>query len=504
MSLPIVLSLVLAPQAAPAAPESRRPLADAPRFVAEAKAFAGSLLAKVDLVPSLGIAVVVDDQVVLAEGFGLADRERGLKADGDTLYYIASATKPFTALMASILDARGEIELGDALADHLDDGQLAPELQADQILLRDLLCHTSGLDNGPIAFRLAYSGDHDAETLWRLIGATSANEAGRGRFQYTNYGYNLLTILLERELGQRWQDLLQDELFGPLGLAHTSAYVSLPREKGLTLAAPYRVHPDGLRRGALEKRDEQMQSAGGMLTSPRDAARWLLFQLHHGVLDGRAVVDPRIVRETQREWTRIEGEARAHDGATACGAGWMIGTHADPRLYHHEGGYPGFRATLSFQPDARVGVAVLMNGEAGETVDIVRAWAYDWWLNRDTSDAAARIERLATSGDAARARLAQMVAEHSAREWQLSKGHAAYAGSYVNERLGTLTVEEAGKSIRVRLGLLECLAQPYPQADSMRFELIPGSGAVAQFELDETGRARRLSYQGETFERRAD
>lgn len=484
--------------------DSRRPLSDGPRFVAEAKAFATATLSGLEVLPGFGLAVVVDGKVLVADGFGLADRERSLRADGDTLYYIASATKPFTALMASLLDARGDLELGSALADYLDEGQLDPKLGAEQILLRDLLCHTSGLENGPITFRLAYSGEHDPATLWSLVGRSTANSVGRGRFQYTNYGYNLLTIVMERELGKRWQDLLQDELFTPLGLTHTSAYVSVPRAKGFTLAAPYRLDPAGVRRVALEKSDAQMQSAGGMVMSPRDAARWLAFQLGEGVLDGKAVVDPELVRATQGEWAKT-GEGGGGEGASAVGGGWMISERAGQRLLQHGGGYPGFRSTLSFMPDARVGVAVFVNGDIGADVtSAVRDWVYDWWLGRDAGGGAARIAALVADRDRARAGMAQTLEQFAARKWQLSRERKAYAGTFTNEALGTLTIEVAGESFRARLGLLECLATPGPSPETIRFELIPGSGVAVLHEFDASGRATALNYDGERFVRRAE
>ena len=88
-SCPLLLPFLLAPLGGG---ESHRPLTDAPHFVAEAKAFAGALVGERGVLPGFGLAVVVEDQVVLADGYGMADRERKLVADGDTLYYIASAT----------------------------------------------------------------------------------------------------------------------------------------------------------------------------------------------------------------------------------------------------------------------------------------------------------------------------------------------------------------------------------------------------------------------------
>jgi CubicO group peptidase (beta-lactamase class C family) len=480
-----------------------RPLSDAPKFASDAKAFASAFFGKDPLLPGFGLAVVVDDRVVLADGFGAADREKSIAADGDTLYYIASATKPFTALMATILDHRGEVELGSALADYLDAGQMDPKLEPEQILLRDLLCHTSGLDNDPITFRLAYSGEHDPETLWRLVGRTTANDVGRGRFRYTNYGYNLFTLVLERELHKKWQDLLQDEVFTPLGLTHTSAYASVPRAKGFKVAPPYRQGVRGLERLELDKRDAQMQSAGGMLTSPRDAARWLSFQINAGMLDGKQIVDAEIVRETQKPWTEIAPKDRRDEDASAVGGGWMITKYAAQRMLQHGGGYPGFRSLFAFLPDARIGVAVLINADvSGDVGSLLQTWALDWWLGRDVTGYPARVAKTSEQRDVGRASYAKSREEIAARPWQLTHDRSAYAGTFRNDELGTLVIEADATAIRVRLGLLACIAEPYTAPESIRVELIPGSGRVVQFEFDAEGRAKTVVYDGKRFERR--
>ena len=192
----------------------------------------------VEIIPGVSIAVVAEGKPVLVRGYGFADLEKNLQADGDTIYYIASATKPFTALMAMILERRGEVDLESSVLDYLEGTWMDKNLEPDLIQLKDLLCHTSGLTNGPMTMRLAYTGDHSSDVLWKVIQATRANQSGRGRFQYTNYGYNLLTLLLERDLDKPWQDMLQDEIFTPLGLTHTS-----PRAGAVVWSIPQPISP---------------------------------------------------------------------------------------------------------------------------------------------------------------------------------------------------------------------------------------------------------------------
>ena len=499
---PWMLSLCLSVGLLQDLPEGRKPASEAEIFYRETDAFVMNLLAELEVLPGLALAVVVDDQVALCRGYGEADREAELPADQDTVYYIASATKPFTALAACILDQRGEIDLDSRLAEHLEGTSMPEELAPGEIRLRDLLRHTSGLSNGPITYRLAYSGDHSPEILWRLISATEANEVGRGRFQYTNYGYNLLTILLDRELEKPWQDLLQEELFTPLGLTHTSAYASVPRSKGYVMAAPYDgMHPDGIRRLPLEKADAQMQSAGGMMLSAKDAARWMLFQINAGRLDGHQIVDAELVRRTQEPWTTIDGDGADAEEAQACGAGWMIGGHRGQRLLHHSGGYPGFGSYISFMPDARLGVTALFNEASVPSVvkDVLVGWCYDWWLSRDVTGYFDEIGPMLEQRDYYAERLTKDLENRRSRVWKLERDRGSYTGVFQNELLGEISVREAGDSFEMRWGLLSGIAEPYSEPDSMRFELVPMQGVVASFEFDDDGNVISVVVDGDRF-----
>lgn len=476
---------------------------DAVVFAEEADAFITTALEQLPEVPGLAMAVVVDDRIVLSRGYGQADIERGVPATADAAYYIASATKPYTALAAAILHERGTIDLDSSLASHLRGGGMDPALVGEGVTLRDLLSHTAGLSNSPVTIRLAYTGEHSPELLWRLLSATEANSAGPGNYEYTNFGYNLLTIILDRELGRTWQDVLQEEIFDPAGLARTTAYASRPGHEGWPLAAPYfGMHPDGLQRVPLVKIDATMQSAGGMMTTADDAARWMLLQLNDGKLDDRQVVPVDVIRTAQTSRVATEREKRGGFGTEGCALGWQIGSYADHQVLHHSGGYPGFRSLISFMPGEKVGVAIFVNeGTVGSLLpDALAAWAYDWWLGRDTASHAEAVAGIAAMRDKFAGRMAQDRERRAARTWALSMDPAAYAGRYSHPDYGTLNVTAESGALAVDLGHLHSVAEPFTKPESMRVEMVPGQGEVMVFVL-ENGLIAGLDYDGTVFVR---
>src|SRR5690606_13431223 len=162
--------------------------------------------------PGLALAVYSADGVY-TRGFGVTDLATGQRANADTAFYIASSTKALTSLALARLHHRRELDLDSTLAAYAPDAPFPDAVRADEVRLRQMLCHTSGIDNGPIGFRSAFSGQHDAETLWRLLANSEVNaDAPLGTFEYTNIGYNIATVLTDRMLGVRWQDLLDGEV----------------------------------------------------------------------------------------------------------------------------------------------------------------------------------------------------------------------------------------------------------------------------------------------------
>jgi CubicO group peptidase (beta-lactamase class C family) len=503
----ILLTLGLLAALSPSARSQTRPVSAAGDFRDAADAWIPSVLERLEAVPGMAIAVAVGDKVVLATGYGRADVENDVPATGETVYYIASATKPFTALMAKILESRGTVDLESSLAAHLPDGlTLADSLRPREVTLRDLLTHTSGIANDPISDRLAYTGEHDPETLWRLLArSTGAEGAPLGTFLYTNTGYNILTMILDRETGTSWQDQLQKTVFDPLGLQRTTAYASVPPAKGWPMAAPYfGLDPSGMKRLYLVKQDNTMQSAGGMLTTARDLGRWLVFQLNDGRLDGRQVVDAAVVRATHEKLVDSPETGRPPFHSDGYGLGWSHGSYRDHPLLMHGGSFPGFMTSVSFMPDAGIGVAVLINeGSVGSRLfETVAAWAYDWWLGTGTGqvDPDAAVDKLAGMAAALRERIATDMAAHAARAWMLSRPLESYAGTYISDVWGTVVVTEDDDGLRVAAGNMHCQAEAYVKPETIRVEMLPGRGEVIRFE-PEAGEVERLTWNDRSFER---
>lgn len=454
-----------------------------------------------DAAPGMAIAVVRGDETLYLGGFGFADLETRRPVDEETVFYIASSTKSFTALAAAILHERGELDLDASLSSYLPSVRLADGLDADEITLRDLLTHTHGIGNtGPVTFRLAYSGDHTHDRLVELLESHAPAETGR-EFRYGNIGYNVAALAMDETLGVHWKDVLEREIFGPLGMRSTTGYVSRIDEG--RLAMPYGADLEGWRRLPYTKGDANMQSAGGLVTTAADAARWLRAQINAGRLDGERILDPEAIAATHRPEATQDGSFGPFE-RTGYGLGWQTGRYDDDSFTHHFGGFSGFHSHISFMPEHDIGVAILLNTSAPPMANLVATYLYD--VLRGVPDVEAKYE---AELEAAREQVAELRDDiradrerRAGRPQDLPYPLEAYAGAYENEELGRFELELVDGRFEARMGLVRSDVEVYDnERNILRVELT-GGGSVVPVRFDDgAGPATAIEWLGRRFER---
>lgn len=490
-----LLACALAVTPCRAAPQERRAVAPE---AADIDAFARRAIDRIQVVPGLSVAVVRGPSVVLTAGYGVADARSGKVVDADTGFYVASSTKAFTALSIAAMAQRGAYDLDAPLATWIGKSRLPADL-ASSISLNDLLSHRSGLENEPITFRAAYSGVHTPRIMSALLAETRRREP-YGTFRYANTGYNLATTLIQSRFGRDWRDMVDREVLNPAGMGHTTARIDEAR-RTMLVAAGHTPGPDGvIAPSPLQKNNTTMQSAGGLVSTARDMARWLEIQLNDGVLDGRRVFPSGLVASTHRPLVAQQATFGRYrrDGY---GLGWQTGRYGDAVLIHHFGNFAGSRAHVSFMPERGVGVAVMANEDAlgGDVVDLVANYAYDRFAGRPDLEAFydGELAALADRVQKRRKGLAASRAERAARPWSLEGPMRAYAGAYHNPAMGRIDITEQAGRLIFQAGVMSSPAEAATEPGSVRVELIPLTGQIVRFEGP-----GKLVYDGQTYIRR--
>jgi CubicO group peptidase (beta-lactamase class C family) len=446
-------------------------------------------------VPSLGLAVVKDGRTILTRGYGYRDVERKLPATADTGYYIASSTKSYVGLLTSMLAARAVVDLDAPVTRYLPEVRFGAGVKGEKVTLRTLLTHTSGIENNGVTMRTAYTGEH---TSAALIAALSKSTAIEPKFGYDNLGYVVAGLVLERVTGKTWQELLASELFVPLGMTRTTTAMSVAARS--ELAKPYDLGDDlHVEPVSFVKTDQTMHAAGGIVSTPRDLAKWLELQVN-----GNRAVDAKALAEAQREQVKTDGSNWYRFRRYGYAFGWYHSDYEGATLLHHFGGYQGWRAHVSFMPAQKHGVAAVVNtGGIGAPVrDLIAAYIYDLLLGKPDLDNAytAHLAKMRTDELAKLEKVRADLAKRAGRTWMLHHPPATYAGTYENEAFGRLRITEEGTALRASLGALQATLEPYTEPESARVELVPGSGEVLRFELN-GGKATSVKWGEDVFVR---
>jgi CubicO group peptidase (beta-lactamase class C family) len=321
-------------------------------------------------VPGLSYAVVIDGEVVLARGLGVADVASQTPVTEDTAFRIASMTKSFTALAVLKLRDAGKLSLDDPVARHVPEllGWAPATSDAGPITLRHLLAHSGGLpEDNPMGDRqLALTPAQFS--AWLAGGVPLARAPGSG-FEYSNLGYMLLGRVVGNVSGRPYQHYIRDEILLPLGMAHT--YWSAAAVPAGQFAQGHRPKDKGFEAEPLLE-DGEGGAMGGLITTPRDLARFVAAML--AAWPPRDTPEgPPALRRTLREMQLGQGlpdlwlGRRLPGGPMAAvaysyGYGLQASTYCKwGRQVTHGGGLPGFGSLMTWLPDHGVGVISMAN-----------------------------------------------------------------------------------------------------------------------------------------------
>lgn len=305
-------------------------------------------------IPGLAIALVDEQGILWAEGFGFTDTHRRVPVTPATIFGIQSTSKTFTAAGVLMAVQDGLLNLDEPITTYLPDftvHSVFEEHPERKITLRRLLSHTAGFTHeAPVG------NNNDADTTSFEAHIRSISDTwlrfpvGTG-YAYSNLGIDLAGYILQKVSGQSFADYMHDQLFQPLGMVNSSFDLAMVRANPNRASGheyPLPTVPLGL----------PMVPAGGMYSSVNDLARFLQFQLNDGAVTGQSVLSPALLDEMLTVQFPIVGQREGY-GLGVGRTGWYRGRNAD--LFSHGGGGLGFLSDLWWLPELKLGIAVLTN-----------------------------------------------------------------------------------------------------------------------------------------------
>ncbi|SIO60570.1 CubicO group peptidase, beta-lactamase class C family [Singulisphaera sp. GP187] len=394
-------------------------------------------------VPGLSIAIVAGDQVVYLEGFGVRRIGQPAAVSPDTVFQLASLSKPVGSTIVAGLVGRGAVRWDARIAALIPGFRMnLPDTTA-RVTVREMLSHQSGLPEyaGDVLVDVGFNR-HELMTRTRFI----TLEAPLGtHYAYSNVGYTIGAAAAARPTGLAWEDVAKAVLYRPLKMHSTSSrYDDF-------IDASNRADPH-VRSGStwvprIPPNDDEAESpAGGVSSSARDMANYLRLHLRNGRFEGRTVIAPRALEETRTP--------QISTGSGYYGLGWNVSTDPEGRLrLNHSGAFNSGAATvITYYPSEDVGIVVLSNsfpiGLPEALADGFFDLLYKGAIQRD---------------------YVPLFGEFYARFWQSiidlyptyppppvpappARPLASYVGAYTSDLYGTAEVVRMGQGLAVRLG----------------------------------------------------
>ncbi len=317
-------------------------------------------------VPGGAYAIVQGDRILKLGHYGVRAVGERAMVNADTVFRLASVSKTFAGVSLVQAQQAQQLQLQQALSKYVPELQLRTEELTQSLTLEQVLSHSSGF--WAHAFEDLIEADQTpAQILPRLRELSPVCPLGRC-YSYQNVFFGLLGNALERATGQRYEHLLAQRLFQPLGMQTASVGLA-PLLASRNKAMPHERGGKGWRQVKPKANFYRVSTAAGVNASARDLAIYL-----QAMLGQRPDVLPQdILHQLQQPLTRMPGKPRwpvwqqFKQVSAWYGRGWRMVQYDNERLYYHAGVVDGYRPYIAYSPQSGYGLVLLTNAEADVT-----------------------------------------------------------------------------------------------------------------------------------------
>lgn len=399
-------------------------------------------------VPGVAVGVVHDDKVLYLKGFGLRKAGTKDRIGPDTVFQLASVSKPVASTVVAAAVGEKTVGWDDPVVDHTPGFALKDPWVTRHVTLADLFSHRSGLPDhaGDLLEDLGYDRSYILDHLRYEPAAPF-----RAHYAYTNFGLTEAAVAAARAAGTSWEKLSAEKLYRPLGMDSTSSSFA-DYEKAGNKAL---LHVKSGNTWRVEHvRDPDAQSpAGGASSTASDMTKWLRLQLGNGKFEGRQLIDAAALEQTHLPYMVSEPPHSPAGRAGFYGLGWNVSYDDQGRLkLGHSGGFAlGAATNVALLPSEKLGIVVLTNGEP---IGVPEAIASTFLDTAQTGGPT--VDWLTFLGPIFQQSLHGEESEVDYSKPPASpapaKANSAYTGTYANEYYGPMTVSAQGDELTMQLG----------------------------------------------------
>lgn len=418
-------------------------------------------------VPGLAIAIVEDGKPVYTKGYGVRRLGSNETVDADTIFPTGSTGKAVTAAALAVLVDDGKLAWDDKVIDHMPWFRMYDPWVTNEMTVRDLLVHRSGLGLGAGDLMFVPSSSRSRKDTVQALRYIKPATSFRSGYAYDNVLYAVAGQLIEEVSGQSWEKFVKERVFKPAGMT------SSVTEQSARFANPNRAWPHARlggrvrgmgEQGVLDERKtlgDNAAPAGGISSSANDMAHWLQVQLGHGTWTNAEGKQVKVFSEEQSKqmWTpavltptaKYPGKIADYSPQFSSYAlGWSVRDYRGVKTIEHGGAVFGVQAYVAMIPEKNVGIAVLMNAEDFQVMRGIAVELLDHYLGAPKKDWVAAFDEFTeTRQQGGVAALDEAAKTRKASGGKPTLPVAAYAGRYKDAWYGPIDIRNEKGGLRV-------------------------------------------------------
>ncbi|MGZ8544930.1 MAG: serine hydrolase, partial [Flavisolibacter sp.] len=286
---------------------------------------------------------------------------------------IGSCTKAFTTSIIGLLQKQGKLDIDKPAKNYLNDLNFYSADLTNQVTLRDMMSHRTGLPRHDISWYLFNTANRDS--LMRRIQYQEPTFPLRRQWQYNNFMFVAQGAIAEKISGKSWEDLTRELILEPLGMSRSNFSVhQLAKEKDVALG--YGLKKDSF----IFKRDyydiNAAGPAGSINSSVMEMSNWVMAWINDGKFNGKEILPSVFVKEAISSQSVVGSgfPSKEKPGLHFAnyGLGWFLSSYKEHYRVEHGGNIDGFSASTSFYPTDSIGIIVLVNQDGSSVPAIVR------------------------------------------------------------------------------------------------------------------------------------
>lgn len=418
-------------------------------------------------VPGMSIAIVEGGKPALTKGYGVRRLGSSERVDADTIFPTGSTGKAITAAALAVLVDDGKLGWDDKVIDHMPWFRMYDSWVTNEMTVRDLLVHRSGLGLGAGDLMFIPASSRSRSDTVRALRYIKPATSFRSGYAYDNVLYSVAGQLIEEVTGQTWEVFVRERVLKPAGMT------SSVTEQSARFANPNRAWPHARTGGRVRGMGEQAvlderktlgdngAPAGGLSSSANDLARWMQVQLGHGAWTNEAGKEVRVFSEesAQQMWTPVvptptpKWPGKLADAApkfSSYAPGWSVRDYRGEKVIEHGGAIFGVYTYIALFPDRDFGVAFQMNSEDVQVMRGVALEVIDHYLGAPKTDWVAAFDEFLDK----RIDGGLKALDASAKARVVSTGKASlpiaqYAGRYSDSWYGQIAIKEERGVLRI-------------------------------------------------------